>query len=163
MPSLRSVRLSPLLGLVLTGIGTAAILTVLTNGAEGGGLALTLQDIPPGELEQAGIVLTEPVLSEHMVSSDDARQTALAVRPDSSETKELTLAHLVDSHAVPPLERDVWALTFDVAGLPWTGGPAPVEDPSTMAKVEMVTKWSVMFIDASTGEPLFSLALGGPP
>src|SRR3989304_2152885 len=56
-------------------------ITAYVDKAEGGVQALTLADIPPQELEQGGVVLTEPVLFEHAVSPEKARQVALVSRP----------------------------------------------------------------------------------
>jgi hypothetical protein len=120
---------------------------------------LALDGISAEDLAQFGVKLTPPNSTSTGISRQDAERTALQVRPDLPKAKEVILAHLQDDHAVPPVDRDVWVVVSDTAGIPWSGGPYGGD---ASERPERIMKWSVTFIDAQSGELVFGLASGGP-
>lgn len=142
-------------GLMVCGILVAAsVLTAasfLWYSREGGASELSLDGVSLDLLAEDGFTVTAPRDGyAPRVSSDDARDAARIAEPDVS-VKQVLLAHVrVEGTGIG---REVWIVNLDPDD-PDVAPPRPEEG---------AVKFVVAFVDADTGEHLYTLGEQEPP
>jgi hypothetical protein len=153
-----AVRTKSLQGLALFSlllVVSGALIAVLT--AQGGSPDI-LQGVSSDDLAAQGVVIGEPKGdAASVVGQDEAREIALKENP-GTVIREVVLADLSVSSANPPIDTLAWAVNFEpkTVFVPRSG---PYQPEPTNLGGSYATEYSVTFIDAITGEFLFSLSL----
>ncbi len=141
--------------LIALAVGSAGVIIFGGVRGQGAGPAngVELQGVTSERLTEIGITLGPPTSAERgiAISAESAVSAALA----GTQIKEAVLARLSrPNDDPPPPDRLVWVVSSDTTGRFFGAGPYP----GGAARRPIV--WSLTFVDALTGEPLYTLRSG---
>ncbi len=144
------------LAIALAGAVVLALLAgVVLLGNRSAAQSFDLVGVSAEDLESSGIVLKRP-MSDNLASVDEkyASKVARGKHAPGATVRQVVLAREVDVEDLQA-ERLVWVVNFEpdsIVPAPPSGGGLLSTDPK-----DIRVKFALVFVDATTGEWLFSL------
>jgi hypothetical protein len=123
----------------------------LLAGIGGSAPKLGLQGVDFAGLEHQGIRI-EAAVTQATIPAKEAPENAKIPLP----VKQIVLGRLITEN-VPVYDRTVWIVSYDATSLPAPGGPVNDDGTSGASGVYAPADYMIAFVDAETGEFLFSV------
>jgi hypothetical protein len=145
----------------IAAILAAAVTATLLLGSGAASDEVALEGISNEQLLAAGISLTvpppdfAPKVDEAPIAASSAIQS---YNPKFDlPVKQMVLAHVTGTTLVPPVDRVLWVVSFDVAGLRMAAH-GPIGSPPDFPYL-----YNLVFVDPDTGQVVYSDSAAGEP
>lgn len=140
----------------------AAVGIFATLSAGGSTHDVELDGVDGDRLADFGYRLLSPA-EDASISASDAESIATFGGLQTAPVKEVVLLRVVNDTAAPPLDTLAWAINFDTSALEPgpVFGPGGPDRPAYLDACRGPLEFRVTFIDADTGEFLFTTQGGG--
>lgn len=140
--------------------GALVVTTMLLTSGGGSQSGADLEGVPVGALSAGGLTLLEPTgeAAVNEVVAEEVARRNVQPRGSRAEVRQTALVHVMKEGTQPPIDHLAWAINFDpltvTAAMPYGGFRFELDPDEVGCPVPL---YHVSFVDAKTGEFLFSM------